>query len=102
MDKVKKLSDKECLKELNRISQSKKPLGQQYIKQKEKNKPDYNIFEKPKKAKVEDYLSIETLTELQDWIHDREARHTIHKWINKYNTEKSICVSSSSSSSDTE
>jgi hypothetical protein len=49
MDKVKKMSNKECLKELNRISQLKKPLGKQYIKQKEKIKPDYNIFEKPKK-----------------------------------------------------
>jgi hypothetical protein len=102
MDKVKKMSNKECLKELNRISQLKKPLGKQYIKQKEKIKPDYNIFEKPKKAKVEDYLSIETLTELQDWIHDKEARHTIHKWINKYNKDQSVSSSSSSSSSDTE
>jgi hypothetical protein len=101
MDKVKKMSNQDCLKELERISNLKKSLDKQYMKQKEKIKPDYKIFEKPKKAKVEDYLSIETLTELRDWIHDKEARHTIHKWINKNNKNQSSS-SSSSSSSDSE
>ena len=99
MDKVKNLTKEEILKELNRVSKNKITTEKQQMKLKEKKKPDYKIFEKPKKPKVEDYFSIETLTELRDWIHDTEARHSLHHWIKKYNKND---VMSSSSSSDEE
>jgi hypothetical protein len=97
MDKIKNLSDKEILKEFNRVSQNKKSLGKNNSPVKEKKKIDYNIFEKPKKPQMSDFLSLETLKELHDWIRDKECRQSIKRWMKKYNKDD---TSSSSEDSD--
>jgi hypothetical protein len=97
MDKVKKLTNEQVLKELERLSVSKKTLDKDITKVKEKKKIDRTIFEKPKKPKIQDYLSLETITKLHDFIKDRECRATLKGWIKKYNQPDD---SSSSTDSD--
>mgnify|MGYP000402784222 CR=1 FL=1 len=54
IEKVKHMDKARVLYELERLSQSKKTTVKVSSKVKEKKKPDYNIFEKPKSKKPED------------------------------------------------
>ncbi len=96
MDKeIKKYSKAKVLYELDRLARLTKSTEKNSSTVKEKKKPDYNIFEKPKSKKAEDYFSLEFLEELKDYINDPKAKKTLMKMI-KNKTE------SDSSSSDDE
>jgi len=89
IEKVKHMDKARVLYELKRLSQSKKTIAKVSSKVKEKKKPDYNIFEKPKSKKPEDFFSNEFLTELKDYIHDPEAKKSIRKMLKNKNADDS-------------
>jgi hypothetical protein len=89
IEKVKHMDKARVLYELERLSQSKKTIAKVSSKVKEKKKPDYNIFEKPKSKKAEDFFSNEFLTELKDYIHDPEAKKSIRKMLKNKNADDS-------------
>ncbi len=96
LEKIKNMSKDDIRKELERISSSKKTTIKHTSKIKDKKKPDYTIFEKPKSKKAEEYFSLEFLTELKDYIKDTEAKKTLIKMIKNKND------SDDSSSSDSD
>lgn len=92
IEKVKHMNKARVLYELERLerlSQSKKTLDKTSLKVKDKKKPDYNIFEKPKRKKPEDFFSNEFLTELKDYIHNPEAKKSIRKMLKNKNADDS-------------
>lgn len=89
IEKIKTMDKARVLYELERLSQSKKTLDKTSLKVKDKKKPDYNIFEKPKNKKPEDFFSNEFLTELKDYIHDPEAKKSIRKMLKNKNADDS-------------
>jgi hypothetical protein len=89
IEKIKKMDKARVLYELERLSRSKKTKEKTTSKVKEKKKPDYNIFEKPKSKKPEDFFSNEFLTELKDYIHDPEAKKSLRKMLKNKNPEDS-------------
>jgi hypothetical protein len=102
MDKAKVLYELERLTNLSKLSKEKidslpkeKKKADKSIKP--KVKPDYNIFEKPKKARLTDYFSIEFMDELKDNLGDKKASKCLIKIIKGKGNE-----SDSSSSSDEE
>lgn len=72
-DKIKKMSKQEVMEALERLTS--KPTN------KNMKTPDYKIFKKPK-PKAEDYFSKEFLEELNDYIHDKDAKKILKKMIN--------------------
>jgi len=80
-DKIKKMSKDEVMKELERLTS--KPTNKNMISLKT---PDYKIFKKPK-PKAEDYFSKEFLEELNDYIHDKDAKKTLKKMIKNKNDD---------------
>lgn len=85
--KVKEMDKKKVLYELSRLQNL---TGKQTGAIKEKKKPDYKIFEKPKSHKVEDFFSKEFLNELHDYLDDTTAKKTLKKYIkNKKNDSSS-------------
>jgi predicted nucleic acid-binding protein len=82
-DKIKKMSKDEVMKELERLTS--KPTNKNMISLKT---PDYKIFKKPK-PKAEDYFSKEFLEELNDYIHDKDAKKTLKKMIKNKNDDSS-------------
>ena len=105
-NKIKNMSKAKVLYELERLTKLSKGNLDSLPKEKKKvdrsmkpkPKPDYNIFEKPKKTKLEDYFSIEFMDELKDHIGDKKASKCLMKIIKG----KSESESDSSSSSDEE
>lgn len=103
-NKIKNMSKAKVLYELERLTKLSKGNLDSLPKEKKKvdrsmklkPKPDYNIFEKPKKTKLEDYFSIEFMDELKDHIGDKKASKCLMKII------KGKSESSDSSSSDEE
>lgn len=90
LEKIKNMSKDDISKELERISSFKKTTVKHNSKIKDKKKPDYTIFEKPKSKKPEDYFSLEFLTELRDYIKDIEAKNILIKMIkNKTDSDDS-------------
>jgi hypothetical protein len=85
LEKIKNMSKDDIRKELERISSFKKTTVKHTSKIKDKKKPDYTIFEKPKSKKAEDYFSLEFLTELRDYIKDTDAKKTLIKMIKNKN-----------------
>ena len=99
MEKINKLSDKEILQEFIRISTFKKTHDKpkEKVREKKKDKTNYKIFIKPKKPEMKDYLSIETLNELHDWIKDKDCRQSIKRWVIKYSKDDTSTSDYSSS-----
>lgn len=101
-NKIKNMSKAKVLYELERLTKLSKrnldslPKEKKKVDRSMKPKPDYNIFEKPKKTKLEDYFSIEFMDELKDHIGDKKASKCLMKII------KGKSESDSSSSSDEE
>lgn len=87
IEKVKRMNKAKVLYELNRLSQSKNILEKTSSKVKEKKKPDYNIFEKPKTKSLDEFFSKEFLTELHDYINDPEAKKSLIKMIKNKNAD---------------
>jgi hypothetical protein len=102
--KIKNMNKAKVLYELERLTKLSKEKIDSLPKEKKKAdksikpkvKPDYNIFEKPKKARLTDYFSIEFMDELKDHIGDKKASKCLIKII------KGKSESESSSSSDEE
>jgi hypothetical protein len=74
-DKIKKMSKQEVMEALERLTS--KPTNKNM---KSMKTPDYKIFKKPK-PKAEDYFSKEFLEELNDYIHDKDAKKILIKMI---------------------
>ena len=87
-DKIKNMSKQEVMKALERLTS--KPTNKNM---KSMKTPDYKIFKKPK-PKAEDYFSKEFLEELNDYIHDKDAKKILIEMIN--NKSKNDDSSSSS------
>jgi len=102
--KIKKMDKARLLYELERLTKLSKEKIDSLPKEKKKAdksikpkvKPDYNIFEKPKKPRLTDYFSIEFMDELKDNLGDKKASKCLMKII------KGKSESDSSSSSDEE
>lgn len=86
IEKIKNMDKAKVLYELSRLQNMK---AKQTGKTKEKKKPDYNIFEKPKSDKVEDFFSKEFLLELHDYLDDTRAKQALKKYIKKKNNDSS-------------
>jgi hypothetical protein len=89
IEKIKHMDKARVLYELERLSRSKKQKEKSTSKVREKKKPDYNIFEKPKSKKPEDFFSNEFLKELKDYIHDPEAKKSIRKMLKNKDADDS-------------
>jgi hypothetical protein len=86
IEKIKNMDKAKVLYELSRLQNM---TAKQTRKTKEKKKPDYNIFEKPKSDKVEDFFSKEFLLELHDYLDDNRAKQALKKYIKKKNDSDS-------------
>jgi hypothetical protein len=87
--KIKNMDKAKVLYELERLTKLSKEKIDSLPKEKKKAdksikpkvKPDYNIFEKPKKARLTDYFSIEFMDELKDNLGDKKASKCLIKII---------------------
>ena len=87
IEKIKSMDKAKVLYELERLSRLTKSKEKTSSKVKEKKRPDYNIFEKPKSKKPEEFFSMEFLKELKDYIHDPEAKKSLIKMIKNKNAD---------------
>jgi hypothetical protein len=76
--KVKEMDKQKVLYELSRL---KNFNVIQTGKTKEKKKINYDIFEKPKSDKVEDFFSKEFLNELHNYLDDSRAKNALKKYL---------------------